>query len=293
MIWIPVTILASALQVARNAAQRSIMGAAGPWGATLVRFLFGLPFSLLFAVVVASLTGFDPHPVPKFWLAAGAGAILQIAATAAQLTSMQRSTFALGTALQQSGLPFALIFGTLLFQDHVSGLTWMGGVLASLGLMAVSWPRATMVIRPSAIVFGLLAGGSFALSANMFRQASRALDPHHLLISAIASVAVVQALQASLLTIYLLLKDRNALMAVLFAWRRSLGAGLFGAGASALWFFALALSPVGPVRAVGVVEMPFAALAGRRLFREKTTLIQWVGGSVTAIGVVIAAIGVA
>jgi len=127
----------------------------------------------------------------------------------------------------------------------------------------------------------------------MFRQASRALDPHHLLISAIASVAVVQALQASLLTIYLLLKDRNALMAVLFAWRRSLGAGLFGAGASALWFFALALSPVGPVRAVGVVEMPFAALAGRRLFREKTTLIQWVGGSVTAIGVVIAAIGVA
>jgi hypothetical protein len=33
----------------RNAAQRSVMGGAGPWGATLVRFLFGLPFAAVFA----------------------------------------------------------------------------------------------------------------------------------------------------------------------------------------------------------------------------------------------------
>jgi hypothetical protein len=56
MIWIPITIGAATLQVARNAAQRSVMGGAGPWGATLVRFLFGLPFATAFAVVAWILT---------------------------------------------------------------------------------------------------------------------------------------------------------------------------------------------------------------------------------------------
>lgn len=290
MIWIPVTVLAAALQVSRNAAQRSIMGAAGPWGATLVRFLFGLPFSILFTGVVSLMSGFEPQPGSGFWLEAAAGAVFQIAATAAQLISMQRSTFALGTALQQSGLPFALIWGVLLFGDHLQVMVWIGGFLASLGLAVMSWPRETIKIRPGAILFGLAAGACFAMSANMFRQASRDLDPQHLMASAIASVAVVQAIQAGLLTAFLLVKDRPALVAVLSGWRSSFGAGLFGAGASALWFFALALVPVGPVRAVGVVELPFAALAGRRFFKEKITKIQYVAGFLTALGVIVAAL---
>ena len=53
---------------------------------------------------------------------------------------------------------------------------------------------------------------------------------------------------------------------------------------------ALALSPAGPVRAVGVVEMPIAALAGRRLFSENITLRQWVLGGLTAVGVLLAAL---
>ena len=42
-----------ALQVARNTLQRGLLTGAGPWGATLVRFLFGLPFSLAFALAAA------------------------------------------------------------------------------------------------------------------------------------------------------------------------------------------------------------------------------------------------
>jgi drug/metabolite transporter (DMT)-like permease len=51
------------------------------------------------------------------------------------------------------------------------------------------------------------------------------------------------------------------------------------------------MSPAGPVRAVGVVEMPVAALMGRRLFAERLSLAQIVAGAVTALGVVLAAIG--
>ena len=40
-LWVPATIAASAFQVGRNALQRGVMASSGPWGATLVRFLFG------------------------------------------------------------------------------------------------------------------------------------------------------------------------------------------------------------------------------------------------------------
>ena len=57
MIWILATVLATGFQVARNAAQRELVADAGPWGATLVRFLFGLPFSLLFVAVACLMAG--------------------------------------------------------------------------------------------------------------------------------------------------------------------------------------------------------------------------------------------
>lgn len=292
MIWIPITVGAAALQVARNAAQRSIMGGAGPWGATLVRFLFGLPFATVFAAVAWFMTpGAIAHATTAFWLACVAGAGLQIAATAAQLTAMHRSTFALGTAMQQSGLPFALVWGALFFGDHVGPITWAGGLIASVGLAALTWPRGEVVMRKGAVMSGLGAGAMFALCANCFRQASLAFDPSHPVVSAFVTVMVVQAIQTVALSGYLAWRNPDSLKAVVAAWRQSLGAGFCGAAASGLWFTAMALSPVGPVRAVGVVEMPIAAIAGRRLFKERLTLFQMVAGLITAVGVVMAALG--
>lgn len=292
MIWIPITIAAAAFQVARNAAQRSVMGGAGPWGATLVRFLFGLPFATVFAAVAWTATpGASAHVTPGFWLACGAGAALQIAATAALLTAMHRSSFALGTALQQSGLPFALVWGALLFGDTVSVATWIGGLVATLGLAALTWPRGGPPMQRGAVLAGLGSGAAFALSANCFRQASLVFDPAHPAVSALVTVMVVQAIQTVALGGFLAVRNPDVLVEVAKAWRRSLGAGFCGAAASGLWFTAMAMSPVGPVRAVGVVEMPMAAVAGRRLFAERLTPSQIVFGLITAVGVVMAALG--
>jgi drug/metabolite transporter (DMT)-like permease len=292
MIWIPVTIAAAAFQVARNAAQRSIMGEAGPWGATLVRFLFGLPFATAFAALAWFTTpGVTGHPVPWFWLCCAAGAAAQMAATAAQLVAMQRSTFALGTAMQQSGLPFALVWGALLFGDRISAMTWTGGLVASAGLAILTWPRGEVILRRGAVLAGLGSGALFAFSANGFRQASLAFDPGHPVASALVTVMVVQALQTVVLTGFLAIRDPKALRAVVAAWRQSLGAGFCGAAASGLWFTAMTLAPVGAVRAVGVVEMPIAAIAGNRLFAERLTGLQIVAGLITAAGVVMAAMG--
>ena len=54
---------------------------------------------------------------------------------------------------------------------------------------------------------------------------------------------------------------------------------------------AIGFAPAGPVRAVGMVEMPMAAIAGRRMFAERLTAWQWAAGVATALGVVLAALG--
>ena len=93
MLWIVLTAAAAPLQVARNALQRGLVGDAGPWGATLVRFLFGLPFALIiFAVVALATPESDPRFSWRFAAAVVAGAAGQVAATAALLVLLAPCT---------------------------------------------------------------------------------------------------------------------------------------------------------------------------------------------------------
>jgi drug/metabolite transporter (DMT)-like permease len=292
MLWIPVTVGAAALQVARNALQRGLLAEAGPWGATLVRFLFGLPFSAVFVLVAVVVGGHvSPDPSVAFWIACGIGGAAQLVATAAMLVSMRRSSFALGTVFQQSSIPLSALFG-LAFGDRLSPITWVGLLLASASLVLLGWPKRSLQARDwSAGGLGLLAGGGFAIASNAVRQATHALDRGHLLFAAMATVFVVQALQSAALVAILAVTDRAALATVGRRWRTSLPAGFFGAAASSLWFTAFALAPAGPVRAVGVVEAPIAALAGRRLFAERLSVRQLALGGLVAMGVALAAVG--
>ena len=112
-----------------------------------------------------------------------------------------------------------------------------------------------------------------------------------LLVAAVLTTSTTQAMQTAALVLWLLARDPAALFAVLRAWRQSLSAGFFGAAASALWLMALGLAPAGQVRAVGVVEMPIAAAAGRKLFAERLSWKQLLLGGLVALGVVFAALG--
>ena len=293
MFWIPITIAAAGFQVARNALQRGLMGDAGPWGATLVRFLFGLPFSLLmWAVVAAASPGARPSFGATFWLAVSTGALSQLLASAALLVAMRRAGFAIGTALQQSSLPLSAVIGLAVFHDNLHPPAWVGVAITTAGLAALTWPKGASGPQPlSGALFGLISGLCFGFSLNAFRHAELALEPHRHILAAVTSVTVAQALQASTLTLVLAVRRPSALQAVLTSWRQSLGAGLCGAIASLGWFTAIGFSPAGPVRAVGMVEMPMAAIAGRRVFAERLTLLQWAAGVATALGVVLAAVG--
>ncbi|HXU99658.1 MAG TPA: EamA/RhaT family transporter [Caulobacteraceae bacterium] len=287
--WIPVTLGAASLQVARNALQRGLLAGAGPWGATLVRFLFGLPFSACFVIIALALTpGAHPILVERFWIACAIGGAAQILGTAAMLVSMRRSSFAFGTVFQQSGIPLAAVFGAA-FGDTLGPSRWVGLGVAAVALGLLGWPRGR--IDWTAAPLGVAAGAGFALASNAFRQCALAIDPGHPVLAAQITLFAVQAMQSAALVTWLLISDPRALLAAVRPWRFSLAAGFFGAAASGLWFTAFALSPAGPVRAVGVVEAPIAALAGRRLFAERMATWQWLTAMVAVAGVALAALG--
>lgn len=293
MLWAVLAAAAAPLQVARNAAQRGLVGDAGPWGATLVRFLFGLPFAML---IFAGVAAFTPDAAPRFsWPFATAlmiGATAQVAATGAMLAAMRRAGFAVTTVMQQSSLPFSALFGALALGDVLGGPAWAGIALTTAGLAVLSVPQAGEVRRAGGgALLGLLAGALFAVGINAYRQTGLTLDPAHPIYSATASVCLAQLVQSLCLGAALAVWRPAALTAVARSWRVSLGAGFFGAAASACWFAALAMAPAGPVRAIGVIEAPIAAAAGRRLFRERLTPRQLVGGLIAALGVAATALG--
>jgi drug/metabolite transporter (DMT)-like permease len=292
MLWIPITLGAAGLQVARNAVQRGLLGDTGPWGATLVRFLFGLPFALAFLIVDRLVTGPVAARVSGvFLIACVVGGLAQIVATAAMLVSMRRSSFALGTVFQQSSIPLAAVVG-LVFGEHLGPVRWLGLALVTAGLMVLGWPRRQSPGQiGSAALLGLVAGAGFAVASNAFRQAALAFAPHAPVTAALATLLMAQTLQSVGLAAWMAVTDRKALKAAVTQWRASLPAGFFGAAASGLWFTAFALSPAGPVRAVGVAEMPIAALAGRRLFAERLRPWQALMLIQIAAGVGLAALG--
>lgn len=293
MLWIILTAAAAPLQVARNALQRGLVGDAGPWGATLVRFLFGLPFSITMFAVVAAMTP-DAHPDLSARFAVGvlAGALAQIAATGCLLLAMHRAGFAVATVMQQSSLPLGAVLGWVALGDQLSAAAWGGVAVATAGLFILSWPkREDMRGSLAGASLGLASGAAFAVALNGYRTAGLALDADHPIYSALAGVVCAQAFQSALLLVLLGALRPASLKAVAASWKPSLGAGLFGSAASACWFAALALAPAGQVRAVGVIETPIAAAVGRRLFRERLSLRQWAGGALTSLGVVLTALG--
>ncbi|MBL8553931.1 MAG: DMT family transporter [Phenylobacterium sp.] len=292
MLWIFLTAAAAPLQVARNALQRGLVGDAGPWGATLVRFLFGLPFSIaMFAIVAALTPDARPDPSLRFWLGVSAGAAAQIAATGCLLLAMHRAGFAVATVMQQSSLPLGALLGWVALGDRLHPAAWVGVAVATSGLVILSWPkRADLRGSLAGATLGLASGAAFAVALNGYRQAGLALEPAHPIYAALAGVVVAQTLQSVGLGGALAVLRPRTWGAVGASWKASLGAGLFGSAASACWFGALALAPAGLVRAVGVIETPIAAAVGRRLFRERLSARQWLGGALTSVGVVLTAL---
>ncbi|TAL07727.1 MAG: EamA/RhaT family transporter, partial [Nitrospirae bacterium] len=255
-LWIPVTLWAAFAQTLRNAAQRGLTSRLGTLGATLVRFLYGLPFALLWFWLVLEYTGESaPSPGPGFAAWVALGALSQIAATALLLRTMQERNFALGVAYSKTEVVQVALFAFVALGDRISLAALFAIACATVGVLLLSpadkeRPLRAMLSgwtgRPA--LLGLASGTAFALAAVGYRGAALSFDGASYLNSAAATLAAALALQTVALGGWLLVREPRVVAGVLREWRPSLFAGFMGAAASAGWFTAFAIEAAANVR---------------------------------------------
>lgn len=293
-IWIPITLWAAFAQTIRNATQRHLVAGLGTMGATLVRFLYGLPFAIAWLLLVWGASG-EAVPGPNwsflFWVAVGA--VAQIAATALLLRAMAERNFALGVAYSKTEILQVAMFSVVLIGDPVTLPAVIAMLVATAGVMLVSLPAGKMSLsaliaglgsRPA--LLGIASGTMFALSAVGYRGAALSLEMSSPVMAAAATLVWALAIQTLLLGGWLLLRSAPVVVAVLKAWRLSLLAGMMGALASAGWFTAMALEPVANVRTLGLTELLFSLVVSQRVFRESLSRREMIGLALVLIGLV-------
>lgn len=294
-LWIPVTVWAAFAQTVRNAAQRHLTEQLGTLGATLVRFLYGLPFAALWLFFVSRYTGEGaPGLRGAFFAWVTLGAVSQILATALLLRTMRARNFALGVAYSKTEVLQVAIFALIFLGDPLGVAALLAVASGTVGVLLLSpadkaRPLATLLTgwTSRTALLGLASGAMFAFSAVGYRGATLALPQASFLMAAAFTLMVAQIIQTVLLGGYLLVQDMDVVRKVIRAWRMSLFAGLMGAAASAGWFTGFAIAPAAHVRTLGLVELIFSYAVSRRLFRERLSPLELGGMALLALGVAI------
>jgi drug/metabolite transporter (DMT)-like permease len=295
--WIPIVLFAAGAQTARNAAQRSLTRSAGTLPATLVRFLYGLPFALLAFFIARAIAGIDlPRPTASFlaWLALGAMA--QLVATAFLLMAMAQRSFIVAVAYSKTELLQIALYSVVLLHEALSLATVIAIALATVGVLLLSLKPATERASTDswwspAAALGLACGASFALSAVGYRGAALQLAEYPAWLVGTYSVAWGQALQTVVLAGYLAVRDFAGLRKVVAQWRVSLLAGFAGAAASCAWLTAFAMRNAADVRTVGLVEVLYGYAVSRRVYGERVSARELIGIALVAAGIVAIGIG--
>ena len=290
-LWIPLTIAAAFAQTLRNAAQRSLVSTVGTLGATLVRFLFALPFAVLYTAAVFLVAGERLPEVTRgfvFWVITGG--LAQIAATALLLRVMEERNFAIGVAYSKTELVQVALFAAVFVGDPLNAVTVTAILIATVGVLLLSPLGSQGGMRgmvqgwtSRSALLGVASGAGFAIAATGYRGAALELDETTYICAAAYTLLWAQASQVVVLGGYLLWRNASVLVGLFKQWKASLGAGFAGAAASAGWFTAMAIEPVAHVRTLGLVELLFSLAFARRFFREKVARLELIGMGLLAV----------
>jgi drug/metabolite transporter (DMT)-like permease len=287
-LWVAFTLLGAAGQTARNTMQRELTPKLGALGATLVRFLFGFPFALIFLATVMLATGAAlPKTNPDFALWTALGALTQIGGTALMLKTMEQRSFVVTVAYLKTEPVLVALMGLTFLHDPLTlpMALAIGAAMVGVALISVKPQALTGGLKPA--LLGLSSAALFAASAIGYRGAILSLHQTSFVLGATFSLAAGLTLQTVLLLAWLLLFRRRTLSDILGLWKPSLAAGFTGAAASQFWFLAFALATAASVRTLALVEVLFAQGVTRFVFRQKTTPREAAGIALLIAGAVL------
>lgn len=294
-LWVPITLFAALAQTVRNTAQRSLTQELGALSAALVRFLYGLPFAMLWLALLY-LVPAKPYAVPSItpiylgWIALGA--FFQLAGTVALLLAMKERNFAVAVTLTKTEVLQLALFASVFLHELPTPLALAAMIVATIGMLLLSLPPRDQLLSLSAwlnrsALYGLACGSCFAVATVGFRGGSLALGAETAWLSGAWGVLIAQSMQTVGMGLWIQLRTAQGLAPIFRAWRISLLAGCMGAAASIAWFTAYAMQGASPVRTLGMIEVVFSYLVSRRVFSESFSRAEKIGMGLMLLGLVV------
>lgn len=291
-IWIFLTLIAALAQTLRNAAQRKVSGTQGTLPATLVRFVFGLPFAALWLWAVVAWTGHTPSFNTPFVFWCAIGALGQLVATALLLMAMAQKNFVVSVVYSKTEVVQLAAFSWLALSDVLPPLSITAVVIATVGVVVMSTTAQNLkklaflgALTTPAALYGFMSGSAFALSIVGYRGAALAQPDTPAFVAGAFGLVCAQTLQSALLGAWLAWRQPGSLRALAGEWRISVAAGVLGTTASIGWLTAVALHAAAEVRALGLVEILFSYAVSRKLLRESVSGTEVAGGLLIIVGV--------
>jgi drug/metabolite transporter (DMT)-like permease len=299
IIWLPASLLAGLFQAWRTAVQQRLRADLTVSGASLVRYLYGLPVAVVLISIYAIVRGW-PTPTLDIWffLLAGAGGLTQILATNLLILAFGYRNFVVGTAFSKTEAVQAAVFARLVFGEHLSALaqTGIGLGVAGVLLLALGSQRfqAREILRslgqPAALC-GLGAGALFAVTGLLVKRATVEVQLRDPVSEALVTLAFVMLLQIIMHGTYIAWREPETLRRVAATWKTSSQVGILAGLGSACWFTGFAAAPVALVRIVGQIEVIFTLAFARLYLRERIRPLDALGLGLVSGGVVLALLG--
>ncbi|MCG8546254.1 MAG: DMT family transporter [Alphaproteobacteria bacterium] len=294
-LWVPITIAAVILQTIRTALQKHLKSALTTSSVTFVRFLFGLPLAVLYLCGVLWATGEPVPPVSgEFLFLTFVGAVGQIVGTFLLVLLFSYRNFAVGTTYTKTEAIQTALFGLIFFGEAISLAGFAAILISVAGVMMISIVHGQANVRAfltswmqRVAVIGLISGAGFAVASVAIRGASLSLGLQGFILPAAFTLVFVTLIQAVLMGAYMLLREREQLIAIFRNARFSFLIGLTGVMGSIAWFNAMTLENAAYVRTLGQIELVFTLLTSYIVFRERSTRYELLGMALIVAGIVI------
>jgi len=278
--WVLFTVFAAAMQSVRTAGQKSLSDSITPMSATLVRYVFGLPFAFAWLVFLTGETWpgklLDALSSGTFVVYGVLAGLFQIVATALLILSFRFQNFMVGTSFAKTESIQTAIFGTLFFAAPLSLGGWVAIVVGVVGVWLMAMPDRKKPWDLGAISIGLGSGACFGFTSLWLREASLSLG-HDVVTSASITLVLIVCFQSIICVAYTAIKSPEEFSKIGARWPLATFVGATSALGSIGWFTAMTWQNPALVKSLGQIEMLFTAVLTLRLFRERVRLMEWIG----------------
>ena len=294
LLWVAISVGAAALQTARNALQRKLTGYLSPVGATSTRFVYGLPFAMIYIALLAATGTTIPLPGAVFFAWCAVGAFAQVLAMLALILLLQLRNFTVGIAYTKTELVQIAVLSAIVLADPLSWGSSIAILIATVGIMLLSAKVSTLSFKAVALswterpaLLGLAVGAGYTVTALAIRGATLSLHSPSFLGAGALALVTLLVIQTLLLVAWLVWREPTQVIRVAESWRMSALPGLTGAAASAGWMTAMTLEPAAHVRMIGLLEVVFSYLVTVFWFHEQPTNRELVATGLVVGGIVL------